>query len=66
MYFVKTGKMNGISMRISVAESRANGFKKWSDAQCPSALPRADDGPEMLRQAAGQTGAARVTEKAGK
>lgn len=27
---------NGFSMRISFADSRTNGFKKWSDAQRPT------------------------------
>ena len=38
-------------MRISLADSRANGFKKWSDAQRPSDRPRADDNPEVQQRA---------------
>jgi hypothetical protein len=34
-------------MRISLADSQTNGFKKWSDAQRPSDRPRADDSPEV-------------------
>jgi hypothetical protein len=35
---------NGLNMRISPADSRAKGFKKWSDAQRPShRLHAADD-----------------------
>lgn len=38
-------------MRISLADSRTNGFKKWSDAQRPSDRPRADDNPEVQQLA---------------
>lgn len=38
-------------MRISLADSRTNGFKKWSDAQRPSGRPRTDDDPEVQQRA---------------
>jgi hypothetical protein len=38
-------------MRISLADSRTKGFKKWSDAQRPSDRLPADDGPEVQHRA---------------
>ena len=38
-------------MRISLADSRTNGFKKWSDAQRPSDRLPADGGPEVQQRA---------------
>ena len=66
MYLANDDKANGLNMRISLVESRIKGFKKWSDAQCPSDRPRADDGPEMQRQAGSPTRAADSADRAGK
>jgi len=38
-------------MRISLADSRTSGFKKWSDAQRSLDRPRADDNPEVQQRA---------------
>lgn len=38
-------------MRISLADSRTNGFKKWSDAQRPPDGPPANDFPIVQKQA---------------
>jgi hypothetical protein len=37
-------------MRISFADSRTNGFKKWSDAQRPAEQPVVAEIPQPRRQ----------------
>ena len=53
-------------MRISFADSRTNGFKKWSDAQRPSDRLPADDGPEVQQPAGDSTRAGGSAGKVGK
>ena len=62
----KIDKTNGLDMRISLADSRTNGFKKWSDAQRPSDRLPADDGPELQQRADDSTRAGVTAGEAGK
>jgi hypothetical protein len=49
-YMLSAHPTHGIIMRISLADSRTNGFKKWSDAQRPPERPAPADMPEPRRQ----------------
>src|SRR4051794_40527459 len=48
-YPVRGAQYQGRKMRISLADSRTNGFKKWSDAQRPAAQPDSADIAEPRR-----------------
>ena len=53
-------------MRISLADSRTNGFKKWSDAQRPPDRSPADDGLEVQQRAGDSIRAGLSADRAGK
>jgi hypothetical protein len=48
-YMSSAHPTHGIKMRISLADSRTNGFKKWSDAQRLAERPVPADIPEPRR-----------------
>jgi hypothetical protein len=53
-------------MRISLTDSRAAGFKKWSDAQRPSDRPPAESTPQAPPPAGEATRVGGSAGKAGK
>jgi hypothetical protein len=66
IYSTKIDKTKGVNMRISLADSRTIGFKKWSDALRPSDRSRADDDPKLRQPADDPTHAGVGTGKGGK
>lgn len=46
MYYGRTNRIHGKEMRISLTDSRTNGFKKWSDAHCSADPTAPADMPE--------------------
>jgi hypothetical protein len=53
-------------MRISLVDSRTNGFKKWSDTQRPLDRPPVDDGPEVQQRAGDLSRTGLSADRAGK
>jgi hypothetical protein len=55
IYAVRTDQFPGAKMRISLADSLANGFRKWSDAQRPTEQPEPPRVPETEKPKGGGT-----------